>query len=420
MKAQIRETAKNIIIVLLLLSAILLMLTVIMYSSASDAKVFSNIRSFFSGSAVPPMQEQTRSLTDASQPLLISVNSTAGRASFYGNFEALDAAFETLGGYLAEALDTAQEPQPITAEAFTRAATGTGIYFAYPGKLPLATLAAWLDATTSLSLDGREFILRAEQSQSILYLTDGELFYALATEIDPSTLEAALEGYPSDGTYFAAESSDTALSRIAPRSLLHADMTTLPSASAHNPCDDIFCAATATALGFNPYGDASYRDDEGNTMYSESDCTLRISSDGVLTLRNLSMTARFAAESGSTEDQVEYVRALSAALIGERLGDGRLLFDGIHYADGLSTITFHYYLAGRVVAQREGAAITAVFSGNVLAELNFRVRTYTCSDTDTIEVLPPELAAALLDNGAELMLSYADANDTQLLAGWLQ
>ena len=44
----------------------------------------------------------------AAQPIAITVQNTAGRMSAQYDFAALDNAFEQLGGYLAQALDSAQ------------------------------------------------------------------------------------------------------------------------------------------------------------------------------------------------------------------------------------------------------------------------------------------------------------------------
>ena len=413
------EACKSLIIVLLLLSVVLLAMTAAWYSGSVDWGSLSQLTARLSGqTAIPPRQDAEPALTDAAQPVAVTVLGSAGRASFHGDFAALDGAFESLGSLLAAALDTASDARELTDAALRAAATEPGIGFYYPGEMPLAVLAAWLDADASeLNLSGSFFLL-TEQSGAVELLLSGEGGgWRLTTEANVTAFRDVLDDYPADGTFLAAESE--AFRRVDGLTLVDPAVTAVAAAEAVNPHDDAFLTATATALGFNPYGETTYQDDTG-TVYTETDCTLHIAADGVLTLRNQGLSARFAAAADGDSERVEYVRSLLESLAGAQLGDARLYFTGLEQAEGETVVTFSYYLAGRPVEQPQGTAVRAVFQGRILSELTFRIRTYTLSGTETIALMPAAQMAAVAPAGLRLEIGYADTGDTALSAGWLR
>ena len=418
-KGRAIERCKTAVIILLLCSVVLLALTAIGFSGSGGVPLLSDLGRLLSGEQIlPPRKAQEPSLTDAAMPVEISVSSQAGRASFHRDFTALDTAFESLGSHLAAALDTARDVQKISASAFAEAAAGSSILFRYPGAVSLPVLAAWLDADASdLGLSGSLFLLSAEADGVALLVYDGGSYWHMTTDADLEAFRDALDDNPADGTLLALESP--AYGRLDPLTLIDPAGTSVAAASAANPCDDAFLTATATALGFNPFGDTSYQDKTG-TVYSESDCTLRISADGVLTLRNPGLASRFSAQSDGDGDRIEYVRALLETVAGSVLGDGRLYFTGLEAGDGTASIVFSAYLAGLPVEHPGGPAVTAVFQGAVLTDLTFRIRTYTLSQSETIALMPAEQAAAIAGEGDVLQPAYADQGEPQLTAGWLR
>lgn len=416
-KGRALERCKTVIIVLLLLSVVLLSLTAVGYSGSGDVPLLSNLSRLLSGEQIlPPKKAQEPTLTDAALPLTISVSSQAGRTSYHQDFDALDTAFESLGGHLAAALDTARDAQEITETEFTEAAAGSSILFRYPGSVPLPVLAAWLDADASdLGLSGSVFLLSAEESGVALLICDDGTYWHLDTDADLVSFRDALDDTPADGTLLALESES--YQRLDPLTLIDPANVSVAAASASNPCDDIFLTHTATVLGFNPYGDTSYQDENG-TVYSETDCTLRISADGVLTLQN--QNTRFAAQSDSDGDRIEYVRSLLEAIAGDSLGDARLYFTGLEQTDTTTTVVFSAYLSGLAVTHPGGPAVTAVFQGAVLTDLTFRIRGYTLSQSETLPLMPAAQAAAIADPGTLLQPAYADSGELDLTAGWLR
>lgn len=418
MARRTKERIKTLIIFLLLISVLFLSLAANYYSGATDTPLLARL--FGGSSALPPKQAQAPALTDAAQPLLISVLGDAGRSSFWGNFEQLDSVFEGLGGYLAEALDTAGEPIEVTARVFRQALSGPGIYFVYPAVIPLDVTAAWLDAETRLTLSANRFLLTVENDSVTLCLMEGSRFWQVPTAVDAATLVSVLDDYPADGSFFAMESDESPYSRLDPLSLVDPSAYSVAGGQSANPCDEAFMIAAAAALGFNPYGDSTYRDDAGNTVYTETDCSLRISADGVLTLRNQGLASRFSAASPNDGDQIEYVRTLLQDLTDGLSSDGRLMLSGFGSGTDGTTVEFDYILSGLHVEQSDGPAVLARFSGEVLTSLTFRIRTYTLQPAEPQPILPAAQAAAALPKGASLFLAYADYGSGTMQAGWLQ
>ncbi len=418
MRRRAIEWAKSAAIVLLLLSAAMLTLTAVSYSGAKTPP-FTMLATYLQGASdQPPRKAESPALTDASLPLLISVHTDAGRASFWGALGERESVYETLGGFLAEALGTAAAPARASEADFREAALGEGVYFRFPGEIPLPVLGAWLDASCNAPVSADRFILSTGGGTVRLLAAGADGVYLMETRAATETLRGALLTYPDDGSRLAAE-MDGPCARLDPLSLIDASVTGLAAGQASNPCDGTFLTAAAAALGFNPYGDGSYRDAAGGVVFPESDCTLRFGGDGEMLLRNQALVSRFSAAGNSDGACVEYARALLEAVSDGWLGDASLQFTALRREDSQTLVTFSYVLGGLPLSMGGEAAAEARFTGTVLSELRFHVRSYTLSQTEWISLLPPAQAAPVLPDGALLELAYADQGDGALAAGWL-
>jgi len=418
MRRRAVEWAKSAAILLLLLSAALLTLTAVSYSGA-ETPPLTRLEAYLRGASdQPPRKAQAPAQTDASSPLLISVRTDAGRASFWGASEELGGVYETLGGFLAEALGTAGTPARAREADFHEAASGEGVYFRFPGEIPLPVLAVWLDASCGAPVSADRFVL-STGGGAVRLLAAGEGgVYAMETRAAAGTLRGALLAYPDDGSRLAAE-MDGPCAHLDPLSLIDASADSLAAGRASNPCDGAFFTAAAAALGFNPYGGGSYRDAAGGVVFPEADCTLRFGGDGEMLLRNQTRLSRFSAAGSGDGDCIEYARALLEAVSDGYLGDASLQFTALRHEDGQTVVSFSYVLGGLPLSLGGDAAAEARFTGAALSELRFRVRCYTLSQTERISLLPPAQAAPVLPDGALLELAYADQGDGALAAGWL-
>lgn len=423
MKRRWMESLKTILIVLLFLSALGLTLAANLFSTPLQvpwiASLARPIASLF-GYNVPeqPVLVQHPTLTDAAQPCLISIRNAVGRSSCFGDFGKLDAAFEALGSFLAGGLDTAAAPENLTRRQFQAALQEPGVFFEYPCNVPAAVLATWLDADALLEQSAARYALHLTEQEVRLLVDDGQSVFSYATEVDPNALSAALDSYPDDGTFFAFESSDPIYRRLESLTILAANPSPPAAGQSVNPCDEAFISQAANQLGFNPYGDSNYRDETGGVTYTENDCTLFVSADGELSLRNLGLSERYTAASDSDADRIELARQMMQDLLEPVAGSGRLLLTQlVSDANGL-TVRFDYFLDGICVAQPSGSAVEAVFSGSVMSSLRVRVRTYTQDTAATLVCLPMRQAAAITPSGGRLQLQYADAGSGALQVGW--
>lgn len=410
-----KETCKTIIIFLLLVSVVLLSLTAIRYSGGDG---LSGVMQTLTGKAsVPPKKTEDPTFTDAALPTVITAVGPAGRISYLAQFTALDDAFAALGGQLAAALDTAGDSTELTRGAFVQEAVKAELCFYYPGSVPLTVLAQWLDATgDGLSGSGRVFCLRRSGDTVDLLMEADGTYRSMKTEIDGAVFSAGLETLGADGSFLAAEGGE-GYDHLDPLTVIRPDCTDVPTVRASNP-DESFPKSAATALGFNPYGDSVYSDGS-STTYTDSDATLRIGADGVLTLENSGQSRRFTAAGSGDDQRIELVRSLTETIAADRLGDSRLYFTE-RTADGqTTTIQFSCFVEGMEVLRADGPAVEAVFQGSVLTELTLRLRTYAVT-SETTALLPPRQAAAIAPAGTALLPGYADVGDSTLQANWLR
>lgn len=133
-----------------------------------------------------------------------------------------------------------------------------GAAFCYPSALNPSLAAAWLNVDAPELPDAQWFLLAVKDGGVALYLAGTEC-YRCETAVSAAALEAALDSYQPDGSFFAFEDSSGAYKQAAALSLI-TPQTALVDAIAANPCEARFVASLASSLGFNPYGDAKYID----------------------------------------------------------------------------------------------------------------------------------------------------------------
>lgn len=273
MKRRTIELCKDVILVLLVVNLILLALMSLPTESVRKSPLLSALLQPLAqvlgmDQAELAYMEAAEPVMDAARPLAVTLRNSAGRYTAVWDFTALDTAFETMGGALGEALDTASAPSTVSEAQVQRVLAGESVYFDYGLTLPAAVLASWLDAVPEELLpEVHACALAVEGDQVALYLL-GETYQRAETGLLPETLENLLEQFRPDGSAFAFEVDST----LAPDALLPGGNPAPPSAVVGNPCDNRYIESLATALGFNPYGDTSYTDSDGTAYFSEAGC----------------------------------------------------------------------------------------------------------------------------------------------------
>lgn len=354
--------------------------------------------------------EAAPTVIDAAKPVAVSVQSSAGRCTVMWNFDQLDSAYESLGSSLGQALDTAGDFAPATQEELRQALTQSSVAFCYHGSLPAPVLAHWLGAELNEDTDTSWCILAVEDGAVGLYLVGSQALRA-STLLDAGTLEALLESFRPDGSAFGFE---TRLG-VSDLSLIPGEDPALPGGRAVNPCTTRTINDIATTLGFNPYGDSRYLDDQGSTHFSEANLSLQITADGLVQLTS-SDTNRFQAADGSKHALIETARQLITLVADDRVGDGRLYLSGITAEDEETVCRFSYLVSGLPVAMEQSAA-TVRFQGQSVTEMKLLLRRFL-PDESTCAPLPVAQAAAILPGGGTLQLQYRITADGLLDVGW--
>lgn len=417
MKRRTIELCKDVILVLLVVNLILLALMSLPTESVRQSPLLSALLQPLAqvlgmDQAELAYMEVAEPVMDAARPLAVTLRNSAGRYTAIWDFAALDTAFETLGGALGEALDTASAPSTVSEAQVQGVLAGESVYFDYGLTLPAAVLASWLDAVPEESLpEVHACALAVEGDRVALYLL-GETYQRAETGLLPETLENLLEQFRPDGSAFAFEVDST----LAPAALLPGGNPAPPSAVVGNPCDNRYIESLATALGFNPYGDTSYTDSDGTAYFSEAGCALQISAAGEILLTSTAQD-RFRAGGDGVEELVEEARRLAALAAGDAAGEARLYLSDLTVTEEETVCTFDYYLSGIPVSLAAGYGIQVTFSGQSVQRME---GTALCFETtgDTQLVMPVAQAAAVLPEGSDLTLEY-QLQDGAMQAGWV-
>lgn len=413
MKRSLLELGKSLLIILLIASLLLLTVAALPRDMLRGTPWLSGILQPLAPLLGLPQADlayvaDARSIPSAAQPLSISVRNAAGRYTAQWSFAALDSTYDSLGGLLGQALDTAGDCTAASEEQLTQALSAVSVCFDYGAPLPVSLIASWLDAAPSGDLlDSRRFLLALEEEQVVLYLDS----HRAVTRIPAGEFTALLEAFSPDGSAYTFETD----SHLAPLTLIPAAAPTVYAAEAASPCDNRYIESLATALGFNPYDDSRYTDSANVTHFSESSCSLQISASGEILL--LSSEDRFRADSSSPDALAEYARSLTELAAGSLSGNARLYLSGVTVGENETVCTFDYVLGGIPVSCGGQPAASVTFSGSTLTKLTMYAIRFSAG-TEPLQLLPPAQTAAILPAGSDLILQYQYTGSGILSAGW--
>ena len=420
MRKKVVELCKSLLIALLALSILALTILALPTRTLTQTPWLAAILSPFAQvlgmeRASAPLAQADETSAPAAQPVQISIMTAGGRSTLSYDFAALDEGYETLGGLLAQALDSADAPQQATRARLYEALGGESVAFVYPGALPADAVASWLgaDGAALAGCDAWLFALSARGETAQLYLL-GETALVADTQLASETITHAAGTYHPDGSQFLFENAAEPYAHLDGAALIPA-APTLRGGELTNPCDSRFITALASRLGFNPYGDATYTDDAGNTFFSETNYTLQISADGRLRLRSQDR-ARLPA-SGGAAGQIQAARELLGQLLSGVQSDARLYLTGYTPTDTGAVCTFDYVLSGARVLQASGAGASVTISSGRITAVDAVLAGYTLTD-GTLTLLPAAQAAVLLADDTRMELCYA-VSGGQLSAGWI-
>lgn len=411
------ELIKTILIVLLICSLALLAVATVPTHTLRESPWLSTMLKPIAPLLGMPEAElayvaAAPTISDAAQPVAISVRNSAGRNTAFRDFYALDDRFDTLGSFLGQALDTAEIFTKVTQSQLETALSANGVYFRYSAPLPAALLASWLGASLEAAVPEVEACLLSTNDETVVLYLIGPTNYMAPTPLASAELLALLETYRPDGSRFAFEGGYT----LSPLDLIAGGAVAVPGATVTNPVTSRFVEQLATDLHFNPYGESRYTDTDGAIHFSEANCNLEIAPGGQIHLTSTA-DGRFSAPAPDQASLVETARQLTALATGGYLGSGRLYLTGVTQQDGETVCTFDYFFSGIPVVLDSGSAATVVFSGQAVTELTVRPYSFF-SAGQTLYPLPVAQASALLPKGESLVLQYRLTADGTLDAGW--
>lgn len=422
MKHRLLEIGKDLLIVLLVLVNLVLAIMCLPRKTLTETKWLAGALRPFAGlfglneaELTYTLPSSGNTITGAAQPILISLNTEAGRQSAQYSFDALDELYSQYGSLLAQALESGAALQSSTRAAFNRALLGQSAVFCYPGAVSPEVVGAWLNVRAPSGAAAQWYLLAAEPDGIALYLL-GEDCQVLHTGLSSDALTQQLQTVIPDGSSFALEADGAPYAALDPLSLVSASSAAVHDAAGSNPCDARFISTLATKIGINPYGDARFVDNDGTTSFTETGLSLRVSAQGNILLQIQQEDARFQSASASASDRIEAARSLLSELTGGQYGEARVYLQSYTEQDGEAVCTFGYYLSGIAVQAQEGG-IEIRFSGRQITRASVLCRSYS-QQTQTAALLPAAQAAACLPKGGTLRLLYAEDASGQLHAGW--
>lgn len=415
MKEKLIESGKNILIILLIFTLVLLSVLAIPTSSLSTVPWLSGLLQPVApllglSEAELTYVAQADPLSDAAQPTVISLQTSAGRRTVMWDFAALDEAFAVFSPMMGQAIHAAGNFMQVSEHQICAALSAPSVMFRYKSALPASLLAVWMDSRLDAAITNVDTcILSAEGETLSLYLL-GSTGYCAQTRLPATLILPILENYEPDGSRFAFEQQDP----LAPLSILPGSVVSVPAYSYQTPSDSRSINALATLLGFNPYAETRYTDDQGTECFNEPGSSLQITTGAHVLFR--AETNRFTAPGTELAELVETARQLTSRMLEISGGRGRLYLSAVTKTGDITVCEFDYAVNGIPVKLSKSAG-HVIFSGTSVKEVSLRLYSFTATGKQ-LYPLPVAQAIAVLPAGSPLELVYHPTADGMLDAGW--
>lgn len=410
-RRRFKEGCKTLLIVLLSCSAVYL---------ASQTLLPQGGRAFLSRLSQPSVS--TAGSADAArsaqtlQPAAFAVTWEEGRYAVLYHQEDQEG-YTRISALLSEALSEAGRPVPITARQWEAALAQPGVFWEYPGAIPLDVLNRWLSDQDNPLLEGctAQRICVTANAISFALSDGGERYFAAPLDNDLSaSLDYLSQRFTANGARFACEDGSYPLLRR--DALVLSATPSVPqllgerpfSVGEDNTPDEALNRILQT-LSFHPQTNPLYTITGGYAITDGGE-TLRVL-DGLITYRRTDeSTVRFPAAS-----PLDATRALAEATVGALGGDARLYLRGVEESGGVTTITYSYAYRGSAIQQgSEGWCARFTVSDGAITAMELRPRRYTLLEGQDVTLLPQEQAAAIVgEKGSSLVILYEDALSAQ-------
>lgn len=444
-RRRVRETAKDVLIIALAASAVYLALRTQLSSDLDGAGGFwGGVAELFngaSGALQPQNGEENQPLEIRPMRIAVNVDGENRYAIQYDQGEA-DRVFNGLFSLLGEGLGSAGEPVKVGETAFRDALSHRpGVYFDFQGRVPLASLHAWLESggenPALPEADVRRVLLAADgQGGAALYYSnesDGS-YYACGTSAALAEhLLSSVAEFSGNGAQFAYELPGEEHARLGPYVLLGISTPTPRVYRAGNPMGgmDEERGELLTALGFHPQTNSGFR--SGSRLrFREGGDDLTVDDGGAVVYHSAAAEeAKYPVPmAGEAPTHAELAAATSPIAEGtvgaaKWCGAARLYLIGVtETGDGGWWVDYGYSLDGAPVqAGASGRAARFTVRDGRVTDFELYMRYYEAAEETSI-VLPEVLAAAAMESldagGRELVLSYEDTGAAEpLRAEWI-
>ncbi|MEG1592931.1 MAG: hypothetical protein RR350_00890 [Oscillibacter sp.] len=415
-----KNIVQNIAIALLSVSAVLLFAQTQLYNLGANAG--SSYFNQLTGSAAsPPPSQGTGGL---SAPVRLAVTGAFGR---YGNLQLTTAAedFVLPATLLSEALGSAGAMAPCREAEFTKALSGTSVYYDFCEALPLSVLAASIASRYSGGGSARRLLLAESGDGVTLYLwSETGNWSRCTTAVTQEQLNELVAKYELGNASFALDNADVdnSFAFLNSYSLFLEDSPELPTLFAANPLTET--DSLLSALGFNPHTNSRYPEADGTEVIMNGDSSLHIQTDGrVLYESGSNSTLSIAAREDlpTAMEAVPGAGALLNGLLGNSAGEAALYLQSLRQTGESTVLRFGYHVGGipiRLSGNEAAAEIT--LNGNTVVSFSLRFRQYTATENQGLLLpLPQAAAIAATRHGAELSIGYMDSGEAAVTATWL-
>ena len=436
--ARLAEWGKNLLIVLLAVSAVYLALRTGLYTSWVERSggLFRVLNSQTEGQVSPPASSTDPARPGAAaRPIRMAVSNGAGRCGAQYDAAQTDALYDAFSSLLWEALSSASECRTVSESSWRGALQQPGVYFEFPGAVPLSALRDWLaDPVSGQSgLDGeaRRLLLAVGGGDAVILYYHNEadgMYYACDTAVSyVGHLKDAVEGYTSNGATFVFEyGPDSGYEALDPYVMV---LSAPPSPRVYrgsNPVsleDEGLLNTLQRTLSFSAQTSTAYTVPDAVVVRDGNDM-LRLREDGMVTVHVGEHVPRFPVEEDTPSALIETCRALAQSTVGLLCGEATVSFTSLtSREDGGWEVRFSYLLNGTPVQLGdEGYAAWFLIREGQITDISLCFRSY--EDTGEQSIVLRELrAAAAMDaldpEGRELMLCYEDSGGERVSAGWI-
>ncbi|MBE6991441.1 MAG: hypothetical protein E7430_02535 [Ruminococcaceae bacterium] len=404
MRSKIIELTKTLLLIALTCSAIYLTIV---------ANSYYNLKLPFIDSKGEESAAVTgvNTVSEASKPVKMAVMNSYGRYAAIYSSDSVEQMYDSLGKYLGEALGTMGQAEAVQPETVMEKLSLQGIFYEFPGRIHLSALAAWLGAGLPSAAEdpaAEMFVISLDDSgETLCYRTD-DGWHSCRIELRDD-IAADMDIYRPNNVSFAFELARTESSFDDIEGFCLIDNQPAPPAITAQPMTAQLRETVASYLGFNPYSDSSYIEDNGDEVFTANNSMLRLETGGLLTFNAPGNGTR----SISAADRVELARSALMELVSP--GEARLYFAGEEYENGAYTLNFDYYVSGIRVITGSGSGAQVVVESGKITRMTVWLRSY--AKTDSVESLLPAVQAAAMKDG-RLEVVYTDNGADTLTAGW--